>query len=443
MSAIYRLYNGRRHPGPDQLVRHPEWTRRLLEALGRPDDACPAIMVTGSKGKGSTAFYLASVLEAHGLNVGFFSSPHLVDNLERIRFNRRAISADQFLEAYAAIKPALDRLTAAIPHDQYLGPVGVFAALAAWHFRRHGADVAVYETGRGALFDDVAEVHHEGAIITRLLLEHRRELGPTLADVAWHKAGVVRSETRWMVAPHDPHLLPWLGASGAEWVGDALRIGRAVPAGRGDIEFTLALRPDGAVHHARLPAVPAFAAANAHQALLAAHRWLGPRFSLAVAVAALRQARFPGRGDLLPTTPPILLDGAVRRESARAVAEAVAARFGGQRLASIVGVPADKDWAGVARVLAPLGPLVFVAAKNPRLHFPEEPHREFPGSRWADSLGTAWHWVVDTHPDLVLALGTQSLVADVLEFFDLGGALLDLSQPRAEGALVSSHPTSP
>lgn len=434
ISAIYRLYNGRRRPGPDQVVRHPEWTRRLLEALGRPDDSCPAIMVTGSKGKGSTAFYLATVLEAHGFTVGFFSSPHLVDNLERIRVNRRAITPESFLESYAAVAPALAQLAAAIPDDQYLGPVGVFAALAAWHFRAQGADVAVYETGRGARFDDVAEVHHEGAIITRILLEHRRELGPTLADIAWHKAGIVRPETGWVIAPHDPHLTPWLAATGAEWLADDLRASRVAPAGPGGIQFTLTERAGGPAHHARLPALAAFAAANAVQALEAARRWLGPRFSWTVALEALRHARFPGRGDLLSTTPPTLLDGAVRRESARAVAAAVAARFPGQRLASIVGVPADKDWAGVARVLEPLGPLVFAAAQNPRLHFPEAPHRRFPGSRLADTLPTAWRWANDAEPDLILMLGTQSLVADALEFFGLDEALLDLSRPREDPA---------
>lgn len=433
ISAIYHLYNGRRHRGPDAVVRHPEWTRRLLEELGRPDDACPAIMVTGSKGKGSTAFYLASILEAHGLSVGFFSSPHLVDNLERIRVNRRAIGVDAFLEAYRAVKPALDRVTALIPPDQYLGPVGAFAALAAWSFRAAKVDVAVYETGRGARFDDVAEVNHQGTVITRILLEHRQELGPTLSDIAWHKAGVVRSETEWVVAPRDPHLTPWLeAAGGVEWVLDTTVVGRTSPVEEGGIRFTIAMNRQGDPYPVSLPAWPRFAVANARQALLAAQRWLGPRFSLPTAAGALAHARFPGRGDLLPSTPPTLLDGAIRRESARAVVEAVQAARPGQRLASIVGVPANKDWQGVAHVLAPLGPLVFVNAKNPRLTFPRDPQVRFPGSRWAPNLATAWRWASISHADMVLALGTQSFVADVLEFFGWEDALLDLARdPRA------------
>ncbi len=428
ISTIYRLYNGRHRRGPDAAVRHPEWTRQLLDELGRPDDACPAIMITGSKGKGSTAFYLASILEAHGLSVGFFSSPHLVDNLERIRVNRRAIGVDAFLEAYRAVKPALDRVTAGIPPDQYLGPVGAFAALAAWHFRAVGVDVAVYETGRGALFDDVAEVHHIGAVITRILLEHRHELGPTLGDIAWHKAGVVRPATEWVVAPHDPHLVPWLEAADAAWVPDGTVVGRVSPGAAGGIHFTLAMNRGTAPHPVYLPAWPRFAVANARQALLAAERWLGSRFSLPTAIAALAHARFPGRGDLLPSTPPMLLDGAVRRESARAVVAAVQAGRPGQRLASIVAVPADKDWTGVAQALAPLGPLVFVNALNPRLTFPPAPQQRFAGSRWAPDFATAWRWASASHPDLVLALGTQSFVADVLLFFGWEDSLLDLTQ---------------
>ena len=409
-------------------MRHPEWTRHLLEGLGRPDDACPAIMVTGSKGKGSTAFYLASILEAHGLSVGFFSSPHLVDNLERIRVNRRAISVEAFLEAYRAVKPAMDRVAARIPPDQYLGPVGAFAALAAWHFRAAAVDVAVYETGRGARFDDVAEVHHQGAIITRILLEHRHELGPTLGDIAWHKAGVVRPETGWVVAPRDAHLISRLEVAGAEWVPDATVVGQIAPTADGGIHFTIAMNRHTGALGVYLPAWPRFLVANARQALLAAERWLGPRFALPTAVAALAHARFPGRGDLLPSTPPTLLDGAVRRESARAVVAAVQAGRPGQRLASIVAVPADKDWIGVAHTLAPLGPLVFVNAQNPRLRFPAAPQQRFVGSRWAPDLATAWRWAGASHPDLVLALGTQSFVADVLKFFGWEDSLLDLTR---------------
>lgn len=439
ISAIYHLYNGRHRHGPDAVVRHPEWTRHLLEELGRPDDACPAIMVTGSKGKGSTAFYLASILEAHGLSVGFFSSPHLLDNLERLRLNRRAISADAFLDAYRAVKPALDRVTARIPPDQYLGPVGAFAALAAWYFREARADVAVYETGRGARFDDVAEVHHQGSIITRILLEHRHELGPTLADIAWHKAGVVRPETAWVVAPRDPHLTPWLEAAGARWVADTTMVGRASAVAAGGMRFTIAMDRTGDPYPVSLPMWAPFAVANARQALLAAQHWLGPRFSLPTAAAALAHARFPGRGDLLPSAPPTLLDGAVRRESARAVVAAVQTARPGQHLASIVAVPADKDWLGVAKVLAPLGPLVFVNAKNRRLTFPQRPQDRFPGSRWAPDLATAWRWARTSHPDLVLALGTQSFVADVLEFFGWEDALLDLARAPESPSLAQER----
>jgi len=430
ISTIYHLYNGRRRPGPDALIRHPHWTRELLDRLGSPDDAFPVIMVTGSKGKGSTAYYLACILEAHGLSVGFFSSPHLLDNLERIRLNRRAISVLEFLDAYHEVKPALDQVLAAMPSTEYLGPVGAFAALACWHFRAKGVDVAVFETGRGARFDDVAEVHHEGAVITRILLEHKRELGPTKREIAWHKAGVVKPETRWLVAPRDPYLLPWLTQTTVEWHPDReMPVSQVQLTGSG---LSFRVTADGRVYPAMVPALPRFAADNARHALLAAKRWLNQAFNMDTALGALRGARFPGRGDLLPTTPPVLLDGTVRRESADAVVAAVrAVGWDTGSVVSLIGVPADKDWVGVARTVERLGPLIFVPAKNPRLHFPPTPLARFPTARAVSTLAEAWAEVDAAHPALVLALGTQSFVADVLEFFRLGDALLDLGSLSA------------
>ncbi|MGC8489767.1 MAG: hypothetical protein ACP5QO_16320, partial [Clostridia bacterium] len=325
IGRLYRQYNRRPRGGPDDLVRHPAWTARILDLLGRPEDHFPVIMVTGSKGKGSTAFYLASILEAHGLSVGFFSTPHLVDNLERLRLNGRAIAPEQFLDVFSRLEPVLSQVESLLPGGQYIGPVGIFAALAALWYRDEGVDVAVFETGRGARFDDVAEVHHEGALITSVLLEHRHELGPTLERVAWHKAGVVRPETRWAVVVDDARLDRVLQAESRAC---EVQIEHAWTLS--DIQVTV----DGtrfSVRHGEMserfyvPAFALFAAENARRALMAAHRFLGARFSAARAREGLLQARFFGRADLLDMAPPLLVDGSIHRNSVRSLLQGLSA----------------------------------------------------------------------------------------------------------------------
>lgn len=437
IARIYRQYNrrgepgkGRRH-GPDAEIRHPEWTRALLNSLGRPDRSLPTIMVTGSKGKGSTAFYLATVLRAHGLRVGFFSSPHLVDNLERLRIDGRAISADDFLAVFRSIEPHLDRLQTQIPPDQYLGPVGTFAAMAALWFLESRVDVAVVETGRGARFDDVAEWAHEGAVITTILPEHIVELGPTLRDIAWHKSGVVRPETRWVIAPAVPVLTPFLDHSDmpAErlWA-ESWRLSD-VTVSRSGVGFTL----DGDRGHlvGQVPALAGFAADNARLALMAAARFLGPAFQPQVGLDALQSARFPGRADLItpPTGPRVLVDGAVRRESAEAIVTALPHLLGCARpILPVVSVPDDKDWHGVADQLEKFGPITFCNVTNPRLRFPEAPHQGYPGAVLYSCFQEAWPHLVHLSPPhaWVLALGTQSFVADVLKTLNRASDLLQL-----------------
>ena len=436
IGRIYHQYNRRRGDGPDEAVRHPEWTGRILEALRRPDDAYPVIMVTGSKGKGSTSFYLACILEAHGLSVGFFSSPHLVDNLERLRLNRRAVTADRLLSLYRELEPILDRFEGQLPEGHYLGPVGLFAALAALWFRDEQVDVAVFETGRGARFDDVAEVHHVGAVVTSVLLEHRRELGPDLTHVAWHKAGVVRPETVWTIVPDDARLAAFMPAGTevireSSWTLSHVAVESENPGTRFEVAS-----PRGR-EALRVPAMAPFAAENARRALVAAARFLGPAFDWERARDGLRDARFPGRAELWEGPPRLFLDGSVRRESVRSLLQGLAqARLLTPPIVSVVGVPDDKDWVGVAAQVAPLGDLWFVPAQNRRLHFPERPHARFPGSFEAPSFDDAWRAIQRRSPRLVLVLGTQSLVADVMRALQAGDRLLDLRAPVIEPPLV-------
>ena len=430
IGRLYRQYNRRPHGGPDDLVRHPEWTGRILDRLGRPEDHFPVIMVTGSKGKGSTAFYIARILEAHGLRVGFFSTPHLVDNLERLRLGGRAISPARFVQLFRQLEPVLDITERELPAGHYIGPVGLFAALAALWYREEGVDAAVFETGRGARFDDVTEVHHEGAVITSVLLEHRQELGPTLDRVAWHKAGVMRPETRWAVVVDDARLGSVLAreADGRDirlehaWTLSDVRV---TPAGT---EFTT--RAGGPAERFRIPALAPFAAENARRALVAGHRFLGTRFSMEKARAGLMAARLYGRADLLDRQPPILVDGSIHRSSVRSLLQGLStARLLRGRIVSIVGVPEDKDWAGVAAQVSPLGDLFFTPAENRRLHFPVDPHRAFPNSRSFPDFVTAYRAALQKTPDLILVLGTQSLVADTARALDLAPTLLDLAAP--------------
>ncbi|MDY0324115.1 MAG: Mur ligase family protein, partial [Candidatus Carbobacillus sp.] len=175
----------------DAKTRHPELTSLLLERLGRPDVGIPAVVITGSKGKGSVAALTFFVLRAAGYRVGLFTSPHLLNVRERIRVDGRAISEKDFVRLSNVVKKAASDVPEKPEAGRYLGPVGLALALAYLYFKEKAIDVAVIESGRGGRFDESSVIDHKVAVITSIFPEHLEALGPTLRDIVWHKTGII------------------------------------------------------------------------------------------------------------------------------------------------------------------------------------------------------------------------------------------------------------
>lgn len=159
----------------------------LLEQLGNPHKKVPIIHVTGTNGKGSVCAYLSSVLAAAGYRTGRYTSPHLVDWTERITLNNQAIAPDVLLYA-------LHRVAAIIDPDQPSPTQFEVLTAAAWCiFAEAPVDIAVIEVGLGGRLDATNVCDRPlVTIITSLSLEHWQRLGPTLADIAREKAGILK-----------------------------------------------------------------------------------------------------------------------------------------------------------------------------------------------------------------------------------------------------------
>ncbi len=165
-----------------------ERIQRLLADLGNPHHSVPVIHVAGTNGKGSVCAYLSAVLTEAGYQVGRYTSPHLVDWNERICLNEQPISTE-------ALQDLLLQVKAAIPEDTEDSPTQFEAiTAAAWlYFAQQQVDIAVIEVGLGGRLDatNVCESPLV-TIITSLSREHWQNLGPTLADIAREKAGILK-----------------------------------------------------------------------------------------------------------------------------------------------------------------------------------------------------------------------------------------------------------
>ncbi len=175
-----------------------EATRRLLDALGRPQQRIPVVLVAGTNGKGSTSAALASILSAAGYRCGLYTSPHLESVEERLRIDGKSITE---AELGHRLRQVLDAAGDA--------PPTYFESLtaAAWlHFAHHGVDAAVFETGLGGRLDATNVSNPVLSVITQVARDHAAQLGWTLTSIAGEKAGVMRAGRTCLIWPGRPEV---------------------------------------------------------------------------------------------------------------------------------------------------------------------------------------------------------------------------------------------
>jgi dihydrofolate synthase / folylpolyglutamate synthase len=160
---------------------------KLLADLGNPQKQVPIIHVAGSNGKGSVCAYLSSILTEAGYRVGRYTSPHLVDWTERIHLNEQAIAKLTLIEILQDIQNVI------APDSESPTQFEVITAAAWLYFARSKVDIAVMEVGLGGRLDATNVIEQPlVSIITSLSREHWQHLGPTLADIAREKAGIIK-----------------------------------------------------------------------------------------------------------------------------------------------------------------------------------------------------------------------------------------------------------
>ena len=183
-------------PSPQNILDQLEmWGQKLgleriqttLTALGRPDTAFPVVLVAGTNGKGSTAAFLASILNSAGYRCGLFTSPHLQSVRERVRVAGRAIDSLTLHKALGAV------VAASTGNDQPLPSYfEAITAAALLHFEHSEVDIAVLEVGLGGRLDATNATEPMLSVITSIAHDHQEHLGHRLDQIAREKAGIAR-----------------------------------------------------------------------------------------------------------------------------------------------------------------------------------------------------------------------------------------------------------
>jgi dihydrofolate synthase/folylpolyglutamate synthase len=367
------LINLERQPGFSYRRLGLEPIRRLLERLGHPERQLSVVHVAGSKGKGSTALFAESILQALGERVGTFTSPHLERWTERFRIGGEEVVPAALAAAVRQLRPHVDELRLGDPAG---APTFFDATTAAALilFAEAKVDRAILEVGLGGRLDSTNAVEPAVTCITSIELEHTDKLGDSLAAIAGEKAGILKPAVP-CVAGSLPEEARRVVRERARDLGSPLfELGRdfEVEVEEGALEMAGArLRyrePDGFELEAAIPVPGAHSAANAALALAALRR-LRAHDAARLAEAARRGlagAALPGRVEVFERRPWVVVDSAHTAASARALGR-VLDRIPARRRHLVLSVSTGKSLDAILEALLP-GAAAVTATRA-------EPHR--------------------------------------------------------------------
>ncbi len=345
--------------------------RALMAAFGDPQETYPIIHVTGTKGKGSVSAMCVSILQASGLRVGLYSSPHLQDFRERFRINNELIAPEMLASLVERVKPMVERTPGLTWFE-------VTTAIAFLYFAEAKVDVAVLEVGLGGRLDATNIIRAPlVSTITSLSYDHTALLGNTLAEIAFEKAGIIKPGIPVVSAPQDAEPLEVLERIAAERGSPLTLVGRDYtfsPQAADEYGQWFTAGEKGKSHQRYwMPMLGEHQALNATVALATLHHARLRNATIGAAVtddsirAGLRTINWPGRLEVVRRAPWLVLDVAHNGASAERLAQALKSLFDFDKLILIFGAFTDKDVTRMFQALLPItSHLILVQAMNSR-----------------------------------------------------------------------------
>jgi dihydrofolate synthase/folylpolyglutamate synthase len=350
-------------PRQRQAARLPLMAE-LLDVLGNPQQRLRAAHIAGTSGKGSTVAMLASIVRAAGLRVGAYINPYVTRPQERVQIDGADIGDDAFIAAAHRVAGAVDIIEARhpgfLPHFKQ-----VFVALMFVALEDARVDLAVIETGMGGRFDETSLARPDVTIVTTVGTDHREFLGDTVAEIAWHKAGIIKPGVPAVTGASDSAALAVIRAEAGQAHAplDVLGFEFSCSGVTTDLTGTRFTYCDEALGHVEL-ATGLAGMHQAHNAALAvrAARRLMPDIALDTLRAGLWNAWLPGRFEIVAEAPLAVLDVAHNPEKMQALAATLSAVLRWRRLWVVFGTLESKDTRQMLAALAPLAHSLIITA---------------------------------------------------------------------------------
>lgn len=344
-------------------------TRELLGKLGNPEKQLKFIHIAGTNGKGSCAAMLSSILEEAGYHTGLYTSPFINRFNERMQIDHQCIPDDELAELTEYIRPFADGMEDSPTEFELI------TALAMVYFARHKCDIVVLEVGMGGELDSTNIIDvPEAAVIMAMGLDHVKELGPTMADIARAKAGIIKEGGDVVIYGGNPEADPVFEEVCAQRSAKLHKADFSAivpgPFGLDGQSFSY-----GAWKDLQIPLVGVYQMRNAAVVLETVQvlRGKGWHISDAAVASGLKNTRWPARFEVLRRDPVFIVDGGHNPHGIRATAESLQRLFPGKKFTFVTGVMADKDVESILGLIVPLADQFFtVRPDNPRAMSAEE-----------------------------------------------------------------------
>ena len=338
-------------------------TRELLGKLDDPQKELKFIHIAGTNGKGSTAAMLSSILEEAGYRVGLYTSPFINRFNERMQVNHQPIPDEELAALTEYVRPHADAMADSPTEFELI------TALAMVWFARQKCDIVVLEVGMGGELDSTNIIDvPEAAVIAAMGMDHVKELGPTMADIARAKAGIIKEGGRVVSYGGNPEADEVIAA-----------VCRARNASLCQPDFSAIVPGDFGLEGQtfsykgwrglRIPLVGAYQMNNAAVVLETVEvlRQRGWSVSDEAVRQGLADTRWPARFEVLRRDPVFIVDGGHNPHGIRATAESLRRLFPGRKITFVTGVMADKDVEHILGLIVPLADQFFtVRPDNPR-----------------------------------------------------------------------------
>lgn len=340
-----------------------ERTARLLTYLDDPQRTYRVVHVTGTNGKTSTARIIESLIRAHGLRTGLFTSPHLVRFTERILIDGEPIADDAVADAWDDIESFVPLVDAELEADGQ-NPLTFFELLTVLAFVACAdapVDVLVLEVGMGGAWDATNTADGDVAVIAPIDIDHADRLGNTREEIAEVKAGIIKPGADVVSARQDPSVAAVLRRVAAEkgatiaFEGDEFALTDDALAVGGQLVTIRGLA--GEYDEEYLPLYGRHQGANAALALAAVEALIGggeQKIADDVRTQGFAEVASPGRLQLVGTEPTVIVDAAHNPHGARALVSALQEAFDFEEWGVVLGVMADKDIPGLIEALSPV-----------------------------------------------------------------------------------------